>query len=213
MKNRTSMGLLFVIAAGLLHADPISGLFATGVDGSGTPLALDVLDPHYTVVASPGGATTAVTEVLSGAWLPSDAASQWICASGELDTVGHIDFQTTFTLPGDFSAASITGQFATDNEMVDVYLNGVALGFAQSNPFGFTFWTPFSISAGSDFVAGVNTLDFVINNDGGPEGLRVEMTGEASVGSSVPDAASTAWLLLGGAVFIAGLARRHPARN
>jgi len=159
-----------------------------------------VLDPHYTVVASPGGATTATTGVLApGYWLGPDSTSQWIFATTEPDVIGHIDFQTTFTLPSDFSKASITGQFATDNEMVDVYLNGVSLGIAQSNPYGFEFWTAFSIPAADDFIAGTNTLDFVINNDGGPEGLRVEMTGEASAGSSVPDPNSTAWLL--GAAF------------
>jgi hypothetical protein len=202
-----------MVALGLVaassHAQPITSLFATGVDSFGTPLVAGVLDPHYTVVASPGGATTAETGVLApGFWLPADSTSQWIFASTEPDVIGNIDFQTTFTLPSDFLTASITGQFATDNEMVDVYLNWVSLGITQPNQFGFEFWTPFSILSGSDFVGGTNTLDFVINNDGGPEGLRVEMTGESSSGSSVPDANST--VLLIGAAFasLTGLRRR-----
>jgi hypothetical protein len=194
----------------LLQADPITSLFDTGVDSSGTPLASGLLDPHYTVAVSAIGPTTAVAGSLAATWLGPDAASQWISASGGPDVGALIDFQTTFTLPADFSIASITGQFATDNEMFDIYLNGESLGISQSNSFGFTFWTPFSIPSGSDFVGGLNTLDFVINNDGGPEGLRVEMTGDASIRSTVPDTYSTA-ILLGGVAFVAYLARRRLA--
>ncbi len=209
MKNITPTTILFLIAGGLLQAAPIPDLFNTGVDSSGTPLAAGMTDPHYALVASPLGASTAETGSLAGTWLGPDAASQWIYSASGPDVVGHIDFQTTFTLPADFSIASITGQFATDNEMVDIYLNGVSLGISQPSDLGFTFWTPFSIPSGSDFIGGLNTLDFVINNDGGPEGLRVEMTGDASVRSTVPDSCSTAFLLFGGIIFAAGFARRH----
>jgi len=212
VKITTPLALLSVVAAGLLNADPIPSLFNTGVDSSGMPLVAGSLDTHYTVVASPGGPTTAVAGSLApGAWLPADSLSAWISGTGQPDTVGHIDYQTTFTLPSDFTMASISGQFATDNEMFDVYLNGVSLGISQPSDLGFTFWTAFSIPSTSDFVAGLNMLDFVINNDGGPEGLRVEMTGEASTASTVPDNASTV-LLLGAAMLVAGLARGRLAR-
>jgi hypothetical protein len=42
-------------------------------------------------------------------------------------------------------------------------------------------------------VAGLNTLDFVVVNDGGPTGLRVEMSGDANT----PEPASLALLAAG----------------
>jgi hypothetical protein len=59
---------------------------------------------------------------------------------------------------------------------------------------GLLAFTSFSIPLGSLFVSGLNTLDFLVHNDGSNTGLRVEMTGQASpVG--VPDSSSTLTLL------------------
>ena len=64
---------------------------------------------------------------------------------------------------------------------MDILINGQSTGYTTPNA-TFTF-NPFSINGG--FVAGVNTLDFVVFNEGGPMGLRVEMSGTA-----VPEPAS-----------------------
>lgn len=61
-------------------------------------------------------------------------------------------------------------------------MNGVAAG---PNSSSYNTWMPFTINSG--FVAGVNTLDFVVTNTGaGPTGLRVDLSGTASPGSGPP---------------------------
>lgn len=72
------------------------------------------------------------------------------------------------------------------NNGVDILLNGASLGL---NVGGFNAFSPnFTIASG--FVAGVNTLDFVVRNDPGsgdnPIGLRVEVSGTADA-ASVPE--------------------------
>ena len=72
-------------------------------------------------------------------------------------------------------------------------INGVSTG--QQAGFA-TTWTAFAITSG--FVAGTNTLDFIVQNSGGPTGVRVEMSGTADrLGGGVPEPASWAMMLVG----------------
>ena len=64
------------------------------------------------------------------------------------------------------------------------------------NQVGFSSFTGFSITTSADFVSGVNTLEFDVNNDSGPTGFRVEMTGTAINAPGVPDSTPTGGLLL-----------------
>jgi hypothetical protein len=62
---------------------PIPTLFATGVDGSGTPLADGTRDPHYQLIASadpmfPGPAAYVVNANLPGGWFGNSSGSKWI---------------------------------------------------------------------------------------------------------------------------------------
>ena len=70
---------------------------------------------------------------------------------------------------------SISGRAAADDGVTAIVLNGVVLPHSAQ---GFDHFTPFVITSG--FVAGINTLDFVVENGAGPtcnpSGLRVEMT-------------------------------------
>lgn len=113
----------------------------------------------------------------------------WLLANLRRKAVsaGSYVYRTTFDLRG-FSPATaqIAGQWSSDNQAVAILLNGVDIGDgANLDAEPFHYWTPFGVSAG--FVAGVNTLDFVVDNEGGPTALRVEMSGAASCIVSVPD--------------------------
>jgi len=88
-------------------------------------------------------------------------------------------YETTFDLTGFYpNATHLAGRWATDNQGVDILINGVSTG--QPNTAQFVSWTPFQITSG--FVAGINRLTFVVNNGGpgappgaDPTGLRAEV--------------------------------------
>lgn len=180
------------VGVSVLRATPIT-LYNTGIG-----LPDGAVDPNWTLVSSadpsvPGPSTYVVTEgqfPLNGPWVPDSATSKWIGPMADQSTgvlPGTYTYETTFTLPSNLSNARITGVWTTDNDGMDIILNGVDLGYIT----GFTAFqnlnNPFTIT--SDFVPGVNTLEFVVDNghnDGpggsdpsrNPTGLRVELSGE-----------------------------------
>jgi hypothetical protein len=170
-------------AATLTVLELIPGLYNTGVDGSGVSLPSGSVDPHWTITLSadsgfPGPDALVLND--SGfpipPWLANDETSKWIApradqSSGNLE--GNYNYRTTFNAAG-FDAASIRviGEWATDNSGTDIVVNGTSTG--QRNDGQFVVWTPFQINSG--FVAGVNTLDFKVNNAPSgvnPTGFRV----------------------------------------
>lgn len=178
----------------------IPGLFNTGVDNARAPLADDSLDPHYTLVTGSPIAGTPIVATSAGGfpippWLADNSSSTWIAPTASTYGQGATDgsavyyYQIEFDLTGlDPSTAVITGQWSTDNYGSNILINGVSTGLANHSQFA--AWTPFVISNG--FVAGMNTLTFMVNNGylepapDGPTGLRVEMTGTALFASPIP---------------------------
>jgi hypothetical protein len=193
--------------AALANANPIPGLYDTGVNSSGTVLANGSVDPNYTLTTVPSPSTT-TTFVLTtgypanGPYIADNSLSAWIGPANDssLDgPPGSYTYQTTFTLSNVNPSDSITGGWSSDNDGVAIYLNGILVSGPTSFTQFSTGFAPFSAVA-SDFVTGVNTLDFVVHNGGtgvgddsggaNPTALRVEFTG-----SSVPDGGLTASLL------------------
>ncbi len=156
------------------------GIFNTGVDTYGALLPLGAIDPHYALIASadstyPGPLTYALSGVPT-AWLANGPDSEWISVrpSGRGSALaGQYTFRLMFNLQAnDVATASISGSSANDDEFLDVLLNGNSLGI---NTWGFTAYKDLIIPAGSPFIAGTNTLDFVVNNGAdGPIGLRLD---------------------------------------
>lgn len=171
----------------------IPGIFGTGVAADGTLAAGGTVDPHYVLTVSadweyPGPDAIVLNEgwpVQAGVWLPNGPNSKWISVQASQATgnaEGDYTYQTTFDLTGyDVSKVTISGGWAVDNTGVDILVNGVSTGFAST---GFGTLTPFTITSG--LVAGVNTLDFLINNlpaTPNPVGLRVDLRGLVTVAS------------------------------
>ncbi|MEM7395107.1 MAG: hypothetical protein AAF492_22475, partial [Verrucomicrobiota bacterium] len=186
----------------VLSADPVPflvstqgiilDLFNTGVDDNGVALAggspsAKVEDPHYRLLrvggidVAPFNAFLAEDDdwpITPGIWLQNDADARWIDSTGaenSVDLVGDYIYRTTFSLPecADLSTVQIGGEWSSDNAGLDILINGLSSG--NANPIQFGGASPFLINAG--FVAGLNTLDFVMNNAGGvpgPTGLRVD---------------------------------------
>ncbi len=204
------------LGVSVAQASPITTLYNTGVDASGVVLANGVIgDPHYSLISVPGGTSTIMTRTSAGGypigpWLADDALSVWIGPANNSQLngpVGDFIYRTSFDLTG-FNplSASITGKWATDNPGTSLLLNGiVAAGMTTT---GYTVWSPFILTSG--FIAGINTLDFVVRNNGGPTGLRVEMTGDASAAiGAVPEPATLALFGLGLMGVALGRRRKH----
>lgn len=170
-----------------VNAAFIPGLYTTGVDNFNTVLAGGANDPHYSVVnpLSPLPPTTVgpavVLTSIPSTYISNNSTSKWVWqnADGQPTNVTRT-FRTTFSLAGlNAATATISGSWATDNQGLNILLNGVATGITSS---GFTSPTLFTINAGSPFVSGVNTLDFVVQDFGVVSGFRVgSLTGTAAL--------------------------------
>jgi hypothetical protein len=155
------------------NAVPIS-IFNTGVDSSANAWGSGgVPDIHYSFFAqpSPGGLTAlTVTDTAFPIppWLTNNAGSRWIGPGTPnqppFDGVGpggSYTYQTTFNLPANaiLSSASITGDWAIDDNGTDILINGVSTGQTYNS---YSALAPFNINSG--FVIGTNKLDFVVAN-------------------------------------------------
>jgi hypothetical protein len=202
------------IAAGA-HAATIAGLYSTGVDNSSVATVGNGADTHWTL--NGGAAYTGGTNgsFPIGPWVSDSAASRWLTptrnAADSFDPSanGFYSYATSFTLTaGQAAGAALTGQYAVDNTVADILLNGHSLGSGG----GFTSWTGFAADA-SEFVAGVNTLEFVVENyqlnGGNPSGLNVQFLSSAA--GDVPEPAT--WALMMGGVGLVGMSLRRQVRT
>jgi hypothetical protein len=191
------------------EAVPIDTLFNTGVNAAGTPQPNGTLETHYTIVSGPIMPTPVVRTSAGGfpvpPWLPDNTISAWISPTAEFSNPsGVFIYRTTFDLTGlDPGTASIVGVWSTDNDGQNILINGTPLGFTTDLAQFSIGFASFSVSSG--FVAGINTLDFVVNDISFIGGLRVQLAGTANPVAPVPES-EVLWLLVIG---LAAMAFRH----
>jgi hypothetical protein len=196
--------LVIVLAVGSNVSAAAISVFNTGVDALKNPLADGAVDPHYTLIASddasfPGPNALVVNSApVPLGWLGSSSTSKWIAPQADQsvmggDSLGSYIYRTTFDLTNlDPASATLTGNWATDNIGV-VFLNGNYAG--ATNLAGPSVYTAFNIASG--FTSGINTLDFLVVNNGtsaNPTGLRVEISGTAN---NIPEPATAVLAVLG----------------
>jgi hypothetical protein len=166
----------------------IPGLFATGVNAAGVPLANGAVDPHYTLTSNdpnfPG--PNAVAVAANAAWTPNTAASKWISiqASTQGANNGIYKYTAMFTLAGAApTTATISGTWAADDS-VTLDLNGTQVAAYPAEAYGAL--APFTVAAGSPFVLGTNTLVFTtVNSGNGPTGLQVATIAGTATGCTL----------------------------
>ena len=182
---------MFVLVCGLMWAPNAFGdsvtIFNTGESSGGPALATGHTDSHYSLISAPTGVTlAAITTVPNAAWTANTATADWISPGSSGNSswpVGNYDYQTTFDLTGDIpSTASLSGLWTSDNQGC-IFLNGTSTGDCTG---GAAFGSLQSFSITSGFISGVNTLDFVIVNGGGPTGVIAEFSGATVSSSSNP---------------------------
>ncbi len=193
--------LVFVVPS-IAGATPITTVFATGVNATGTPLPDASLDPHYTVNGNP-----AIVIGCPGCvgWVGNTSTAEWISASRDTRAgAGPFTYETVFDLTGfEPTNVVIRGIMAADDQ-ASFILNGVHV--FDSQPDALQPWSHYEpIAINSGFVAGINTLQIVVPNNiegvnDGPTGLLLDIQA-----TSVPEPAS---MVLLGTGLAAGLARR-----
>ncbi len=175
----------------------IPGLFSTGLDAAGAPVADGGSDAHYILSYGAQGTVgaPAVVTLNHSAWLANDASSKWISVVNPGTTSingGGYGYKTTFSLAGFIlSTVQISYSVAIDNAMTNVFFNGVALGSTYA---GFAAYSsPFTLTSG--FLADTNTLEFGTENQGaGPGAFRAVVTSSglsANTNSPLPLGRST----------------------
>ncbi len=192
----------------------VTGLFATGVNAMGTRLAIGAIDPHYVLSSNDPTAPgpDALTVTPAAGWAAAGAASRWISirASTTGTTGDAYTYTTTFTLAGvDPTTATLSGRWACDDSCV-LKLNGTQVA-SNPNP-AWLLAANFTVPAGSPFVVGTNTLDFVTSNaTGGPTGLQVlSITGTVSGCSADNQCLTTQFCNTQSATCVAKLANGAP---
>ena len=207
----------------------IVGLYATGVDDFGVPLADGVADPHYTFVSGPQAPSTnpqAMVQANNAAWDVNDGDSKWIGvvdSGGTSVDLGTYVYELAFELPSDadLGTVEISGDWWGDDGIAaaTILLNGVDTLVAGNPAFkgqdgnaAIADGTAFTIvdgMNGASFVHGNNTLRFSIPNGGGsanPHGLRVaNLSGTFSI---VPEPTTFVLAALG-LVGLVGTRRRR----
>jgi hypothetical protein len=190
------------LSALLLSALPAMAappLFNTGVNAVNAQLPLGSVDPHWTVVENGNLSAFVLNNQAPGPYVVTPTALWiWQQADGNPGGVTRT-LRQTFDLTGfDPTSAQITGRYATDNAGI-IQLNGVTVGVASAS---FSAFTGFSLT--TNFVAGINTLDFVTTDFGAPSALIVDQLDlkASPLSTTAPEPTTLALLALGGAIVV-----------
>lgn len=176
---------------------PLFGTGQTTSDdtlGSHTNAPMGSVDRHYRLFANPdpnfpplpgqSGSAMWIVDTNSPPYpliwsqSPNDAFSQWISLKPQNDTghpAGTYTNRTSFILAeNDPRVLRVRARVGGDNPVLRVILNSTEVPSALLVPNGPGFSRTFTIASG--FMSGLNTLDFIINNDAGqPLGLHTQL--------------------------------------
>ena len=159
---------------------PMPFIRSTGTDTSGLLLPEGAVDPYWTVT-KPGAASAVQVFATRAhpAWFPNRNSSRWISSQPTAepgDVPGNYTYRTSFDLTGfDPTTVQIQMQVSADDELVDVRLNNQSLGLRISGGGGLPFVYSHGLQINSGFISGINTLEFIVANGGGPTGIQAQL--------------------------------------
>jgi hypothetical protein len=220
MPSRVERKILktLVLATAILVTSGIGYADSFSINNTGAGITPTNPDPNWTVTTNPtpGSTNAFVTDTSGypfGPWIADTAIYGWDSpqpsyTDGETDSPNtNYYYTTTFDLTGlDPTSASLQFQFAVDDALVAVILNGNTLG---GFPAGVLDTLSVTQTINSDFVSGVNTITFETFNgpaaSTNPTGLLVDFT--SATANSAPE--PSAFLLIGAGLGGLGLIRRR----
>ncbi len=211
---------LLSVGSGLASAASI-GVYSTGVSVTAG------LDNNYQIVADTTGEATTplptpgvVVTKLPTDWVAPIAGSLWIGPQADESTAttpngccnGSDTYQTTFSLAGldpDTAALSI---IVSADDRANIWLNGIEVYKAGGGEGYKPGDLVVNVTNPADFLAGVNTLDFVVLNFTGSTGLDALVSGTASLASVTPEPDAKGLLGLGAVALAFCLRRKQVLR-
>ncbi|MGN6727107.1 MAG: hypothetical protein ACTHLZ_14395 [Tepidisphaeraceae bacterium] len=165
---------------------------------SGVGLTDGQADAHWQVYAESAGESAAKPAAMTTTgplsptfWVANDPShSQWLSTAGNLPGVfpGVYVFRTTIDLSGfDPRTALVNADVMVDDAVTEIRLNGTRTGLSVPMSDDRSNWRQFHrVTFRGGFIAGRNTIDFVVYNGTAPPGrttskmgLRVHWQGDA----------------------------------
>ena len=184
----------FVALSAASQASTVS-IFSTGVDGSGNVVA--GADQHYS-------STGPTTPYVHPAYVPNDSTSQWIGDENFTPNGSPVGYSVNFTLT-EAGDAILTGSWGVDNQGIDILVNGHSTGISLLGVVvnNFNHLTSFTttLAQSAFFQVGLNTLTFLVQNDGGPGAFRA--AGLSVTATPIPPSILMFLTALGGMGFVA----------
>ena len=156
---------------------------------------------------------------MTNAWTPDTLGSQWISPqtsyNKNADPSGEYIYQDTFNLTGfNDTLVNIIGKWSADNYgyivVNNVEVTGGVSGQIANQTGQFEKFTSFNLnSLNTDFISGINTIDFVVfnNTNGSPDvtGVNIDIQ---STTAYAPEPGSFALMGLGLSGLYFGVKRR-----